>query len=556
MKKGLLSIIAMAVLMVVTTVGFAQTTYTMVASASQLEVGANYILVGYHTDGSAYAMTWQMSSGSSSNRRAINVTESNGSIVATVATNPSQQDAPFEFTLGGSVGAWTIYDPLNNGYLYAPGGGNKLNTQATVDDKAQWTITDGEDGGLVPVSNGGVEQSIMRFNYNNGNPLFSCYKESSSVKAPVYFFKAGGAATPDPEPTNYPTNFAAELNMMNVTLTWTDATGAQLPARYLVVGSQGSITVPVDGTPVPDGALVKNVNYGVQTVEFKNLEEGTTYHFAIFPYTNGGANIDYKNNSGYPTVNVTTEDFYLYEDFNEGLGQFTAYSVAGDEEWTTGANAGVSFAKITGHTGGNPGENHVNEDWLISPKMTFPTGASFINVEFRTATKYDGNALQVKVSENYSGSGNPNAATWTDLTDLFDFSNGDWEWVVAEEVDLLGDFVNDNFHIAFIYTSDETAAATWEVDYVKITTDGTVGVSEAVASAISVYPNPARDVVRFNLESDAQVSVFDMTGRMVSTMNMTAGEASYQVADLESGVYFLNIRRADGKKEVARFVKF
>ena len=175
MKKGLLSIIAMAVLMVVTTVGFAQTTYTMVASASQLEVGANYILVGYHTDGSAYAMTWQMSSGSSSNRRAINVTESNGSIVATVATNPSQQDAPFEFTLGGSVGAWTIYDPLNNGYLYAPGGGNKLNTQATVDDKAQWTITDGEDGGLVPVSNGGVEQSIMRFNYNNGTPLFSCY---------------------------------------------------------------------------------------------------------------------------------------------------------------------------------------------------------------------------------------------------------------------------------------------------------------------------------------------------------------------------------------------
>lgn len=556
MKKGLFSIFAMAVLMVVTTVGFAQTTYTMVASASQLEAGANYILVGYHTDGSAYAMTWQMSSGSSSNRRAINVIESNGSIVATVATDPAQQDAPFEFTLGGSAGAWTIYDPLNNGYLYAPGGGNKLNTQATVDDKAQWTITDGEEGGFVPVSNGGVEQSIMRFNYNNGNPLFSCYKESSTIKSPVYFFKAGGAAEPDPEPTNYPTNFVAEANMLNVTLTWTDATGEQLPSRYLVVGSKGSITVPVDGTPVSDGELVKNVSYGVQTVEFKNLEEGTTYHFAIFPYTNGGANIDYKNNSGYPTVNVTTEDFYLYEDFNGNLGQFTAYSVAGDQEWTTGTNAGVTFAKMTGHTGGNPGENFVNEDWLISPKMEFPAGASFINIEFSTAKNYDGDALQVKVSENYSGQGDPNAATWTDLTDLFDFSTGSWEWVVTEEVDLLGDFVNSDFHIAFVYTSDETAASTWEVDYVLMTTDGTTGVGEALASTISVSPNPARDVVRFTLESDAQVSIFDMTGRMVSTMNMLAGEASYQVADLESGVYFLNIRRADGKKEVARFVKF
>jgi hypothetical protein len=63
-------------------------------------------------------------------------------------------------------------------------------------------------------------------------------------------------------------------------------------------------------------------------------------------------------------------------------------------------------------------------------------------------------------------------------------------------------------------------------------------------------------MVSFNLESDAQVNIFDMTGRMVSTMSMAAGQGQYSVANLENGVYFLNIRYYDGKTAAARFVKF
>lgn len=553
MKKGLLSIFAMAVLMVVSTIGYAQTTYTKINSASEFAAGEKYIIVGYDEALGFCAMSYQKTS----NRHAVPVTENGGTIDATPAAD-AQATEVFEFTLGGEEGAWTFYDELKSGYLYAANSSsNQLKTKAELDDNGKWAITFQEDGTATVIAQGTNTRNHMRFNENssNGDPLFNCYSETSTTGVLVSFYKAG-ASVIAPEPTNYPTNFTAEVDMLNVTLTWTDATGAQLPSRYLVVGSTGSITVPTDGTPVADGDLVKNVSYGTQTVEFKNLEQGATYHFAIFPYTNNGANIDYKNNGGYPTVTVTTESFYLFEDFVNDLGQFTEYSVAGDQVWSKSTNSGVTFAKISGHTGGNPGENHINEDWLISPKMEFPAGASFINVEFRTARNYDGDGLQVKVSEDYSGQGDPNAATWTDLTDLFDFSNGSWEWVETEEVDLLGDFVNSDFYFAFVYTSDETAAATWEVDYVLMTTDGTTGVGEAVASTINVCPNPARDVVRFTLESDAQVSIFDMTGRMVSTKNMVAGEANYQVADLESGVYFLNIRHNDGKKEVARFVKF
>ena len=47
-----------------------------------------------------------------------------------------------------------------------------------------------------------------------------------------------------------------------------------------------------------------------------------------------------------------------------------------------------------------------------------------------------------------------------------------------------------------------------------------------------------------------------MTGRMVSTMNVAAGQARLNVSELENGVYFVNFRFADGATTVSKFVKF
>ena len=546
MKKVLFSLVAMLLLSVS---GIAQTTYTMVNSASQLEPNAQYILVGYDNDGQAFVMSYQKSN----NRHAIAISEAGGVITATVATNPASQDEPYEFTLGGSAGAWTIYDPLKEGYLYAPGGGNYLRTQTQLDDNGRWTITDGEEGGMVPVSNGGVEQCYMR--YNISSTLFGCYKASSNVVAPVYFFKAGGAADPDPEPSNYPTNFAATVNEVSITLTWADATGGQLPAKYLVLASTGNITVPVDGTPVADGDLAKNVAYGTQTVTFSGLQGGTTYYFAIFPYTNSGANIDYLTNGAYPTASATTENinYLLFEDFNDDLGVFKAFDAYGDQGWHQASYQGTTYANMNGYGNGTANQN---EDWLISPAIVidFDTWEE-ISIEFRTAVKFDGDPLQVKVSMDYDGASDPSDFTWIDVTDAFDYSTGNYEWVES------GSYVINNpyagsYYIAFVYTSTDEAAASWEIDYVKVTGVQSVSVNENAAQTVSIYPNPAREQVLFILNEDAEVSVFDMTGRMVNTVECKAGQAQIGVSELENGVYFVNFRFANGATAVSKFVKF
>ena len=546
MKKVLFSLLALLLLSVS---GFAQTTYTMVNSAAQLEPG-QYILVGYDNEGQAFVMSYQKSN----NRHALTIDENGGVITATVATDPSQQDLPFEFTLDGAPGAWTIYDPLNNGYLYAPGGGNYLRTQTDLNDNGRWTITDGDEGGMVPVSNGGVEQCYMR--YNITSTLFGCYKESSNVAATVYFFKAGGAAQPDPEPSNYPTQFTAAADGVDVYVVWQDATGAQLPSKYLVLASTGNITVPVDGTPVPDSDLAKNVPYGINGVVFEGLDPNTTYHFAIFPYTNSGSNIDYKTDGTYPTAEATTEEVYvlLYEDFDDGLGVFFTFDAYGDQTWHQGTHQGTTYANMNGYA---EGAAHQNEDWLIG-YAEIPNGLGFdeIWVEFRNAMKFEGDPLRVAISTDYDGISEPSDFEWEDITDAFDYSTGNYEWVESGALDVSDIVGNHGFYIAFIYTSSDEAAASWEIDYVKVTGQHLTAVNENAATTVGVYPNPASAQVSFTLDSDAQVSVFDMTGRMVREMNATAGEAQLNVSELENGVYFVNFRYANGTTAVSKFVKF
>ena len=547
MKKVLFSFVAMLLLSLS---GIAQTTYTMVNSASQLEAG-QYILVGYDNDNQAFVMSYQKSN----NRHAITIDEAGGVITATVATDPSQQDAPFEFTLDGAPGAWTIFDPLNNGYLCAPGGGNYLRTQTTLDDNGRWTITDGDEGGMVPVSNGGAEQCYMR--YNITSTLFGCYKESSNVAAPVYFFKAGGAPQIYPEPSNYPTEFDAHVDGVDVYLTWEDAIGEQLPHKYLVLASTGNITVPVDGIPVPDSDLAKNVPYGMPVAVFSGLQANTTYHFAIFPYTNSGSNIDYKNDTPYPTETETTEEVYslLFEDFNDDLGLFWPYDAYGEQGWHQGSYQGTTYANMNGYADGAP---HQNEDWLIG-FVDIPAGVTYneIWVEFRTAMKFEGDPLRVVLSTNYDGVSEPgdDQFTWEDITDAFDYSTGNYEWVESGAFDVVDLVDCQPFYIAFIYTSTPEAAASWEIDFVKVTGQHMNAVNENEASVVSLYPNPANEMVSFALESDAQVSVFDMTGRKVNETECKAGQAQLNVNELESGVYFVNIRYANGATAVSKFVK-
>ncbi|HEY9018856.1 lamin tail domain-containing protein, partial [Thiomicrospira sp.] len=118
----------------------------------------------------------------------------------------------------------------------------------------------------------------------------------------------------EPEPSNYPTAFAAaEDHATAITTSWTDATGAVIPSGYLVLANlTGTFSPPADGSPVvddtdlSDGSGAMNIASGVEAYQWTMLSPNTQYFFTIYPYTNSGASIDYKTDGTPPTDNATT----------------------------------------------------------------------------------------------------------------------------------------------------------------------------------------------------------------------------------------------------------
>jgi len=183
----------------------------------------------------------------------------------------------------------------------------------------------------------------------------------------------------NPEPSNYPTGFAAQATGLNIALTWTDAVGTQLPDAYLIKASnENNIVAPIDGVfeiddlDLSDGSGAVNVAYGEGSFTFTNLEGLTEYFFEIYPYTNSGTNIDYKTDGTAPSANATTASTIVLnsENFDFGWGDWTTVNVLGDQVWdreNTYGIGGSPCAKISGYEAGD----FANEDWLISPSFDF-----------------------------------------------------------------------------------------------------------------------------------------------------------------------------------------
>jgi PKD repeat protein len=341
--------------------------------------------------------------------------------------------------------------------------------------------------GTVPDNVVGVNLRLRFYDMSGFTPNETQYLDEVTFESPTGTFlevsNGGFEEWPsiNPEPSNYPTGFAATANNLNISVSWTDATGSQLPDAYLILaGEDPGMDPPTDGNFViddldfSDGEGAMNVSYGTESYTFTQLNALTTYYFVIYPYTNSGPNVNYKTDGTAPTASAATASTTVInqENFDESWGEWTTFSVLGDEVWDRDNNYGIGGTPCAKMSGYNNGTTYENEDWLISPAMDFDQYNSEV-LSFYTAMNYTGNPLQVLISENYE-SGDPNQAEWTVLD--AQFSSGSWQWTSSGDINI-SDY-NGTVHVAFKFTCDATQSATWEVDDIVIT--GNTGTTPTI----------------------------------------------------------------------------
>jgi hypothetical protein len=153
-----------------------------------------------------------------------------------------------------------------------------------------------------------------------------------------------------------------------------------------------------------------------------------------------------------------------FDDNNLTSGGWSVVQVVGAQTWEIGelgSWADKPYAVISNYDG----VNTACESWLISPAMDFSSSVD-ANLSFDNAYKYSGDPLSLLISIDYTGTGDPNLATWTSLTAIW--SGGDFDFVNSGLIDLSA-FLTGNVHVAFKYTGSDADGRTWEIDNIVIT---------------------------------------------------------------------------------------
>ena len=157
------------------------------------------------------------------------------------------------------------------------------------------------------------------------------------------------------------------------------------------------------------------------------------------------------------------------QSFATEFGSYMTYDVLGAQSWMID----YSTAKMTGHTGGNPGENFDNEDWLISSPVDL-SGVSAAKMTMSYIGRYFTNISEevtIWASTNYTWGSDPTTATWTRVpatlregTNWNDFLTAEIALVNASGQQLAGQTVT----FAVKYTSTNQKAGTMEIQSITI----------------------------------------------------------------------------------------
>ena len=144
-------------------------TWNLVTDAAELMPGMQVIIANVADENVVKTMGQQ----NSNNRAAV------ASTVAGTVLTPAAGTKVFTLVDAGN-GKYAL-QLVNGNYLCAASSSsNNLKEQTTNDANGQWTITIA-DGKATITAQGSYSRKLMRFNPNNGNPLFACYAENSTT---------------------------------------------------------------------------------------------------------------------------------------------------------------------------------------------------------------------------------------------------------------------------------------------------------------------------------------------------------------------------------------
>ncbi len=208
---------------------------------------------------------------------------------------------------------------------------------------------------------------------------------------------------------------------------------------------------------------------------------------------------------------------------------WTQYNVTGAQIWgcttfgrdpnaPTGATAYPNGVQINGYANSI---NNTNEDWLISPALNM-TGFNFPLFSFWSRTAFNGATLRLRISTNYSGSGNPALATWTDINAPFPNQASD-TWTQTKNIDLSA-YKQAGVYIAFVYNSTTEDGARWTLDDINL-------LNSPVAPPPAIFTNPNSVSFAYQAQNSSSTQTFNtFFSNLTGNVTLSSDNAAYTLS--------------------------
>lgn len=165
----------------------------------------------------------------------------------------------------------------------------------------------------------------------------------------------------------------------------------------------------------------------------------------------------------------------------------------------------------------NPNYNFPGNHIMYSGSIT-PSSDTLMPFDFNTFGMNGGKTIALTLTEGLG-------QTFTFYDDNFEWMWGEKLWAYRKGNDTVGTFTN------------------------KLLFDG-ISEQERML-AVYVFPNPSSGVINIQLpaNTNADISILDLQGRVVKTFAKQSGQITLQAADLVDGIYLLDVRSSLGNAQ-------
>jgi len=370
------------------------------------------------------------------------------------------------------------------------------------------------------------------------------------IDHPEFVNQIWGGGTVNAEPDNQLTSFSAvATNYSTISLTWSDATGVNLPDGYVIkANTTGTFSDPVDGTEpaedtnLSDGTALIKVAYGTETHTFSGLDSETTYYFKAWSFANYNTDIDFKLDGTIPSTEAITPGapiLIFSDDFESDLSEWIVTNDTDpDAEATISSVWGG--AEFTGNAllfdAGNPAEITY---YTSSVEHTFANVSDLRIGMWYYFEDFNGGEINIYVNETqcYSiateGGGDiaiseDDAGSWAMLDlDLVAYTatQGDYTLKI-EGTSKCSDTWKNRVAIDQIYV--------FGIQYAS-------GIDYDEAQVLHVYPNPATSEVNIVAKGLNTIELYDLQGRRVAS-KMIKDKGIINTSQLSTGIYLICIQ--------------